>query len=72
MKITDLKTCPFCGGKARVFRNWYLSNKEKWQVICKECRIETPFYVLKLHAIFHWNKRQTEKENLPDLSCTED
>ena len=56
--MTDLKSCPFCGGEAIVkghhnrFMEWYLCS-------CPECHVSQTGseYGFKLEAIEAWNRR---------------
>lgn len=41
MKETELKPCPFCGGKA-VLRETQLYLCEALQIHCKKCSVHTP------------------------------
>lgn len=51
MKETELKPCPFCGGKAE------LSNYTHYWIGCKDCWVETKCYKSKEEAIEAWNRR---------------
>ena len=47
---TKLKSCPFCGGNAVIFK--YL-----WQVRCEECMVKTSVFETREEAIEAWNRR---------------
>ena len=61
---TELKSCPFCGGKAEIYKSAFFSCEAK--VMCPTCRIQTATY--KEHdmenaiwfAINAWNRRVTK------------
>ena len=63
--MTDLMTCPFCGGEARPFSfSWHASQfgghmfeKPYWQVICEECKAAIGDFDTKAEAIAAWNSR---------------
>lgn len=54
--MTDLKPCPFCGGKAEV-QNWC----DHWWVRCYDCLISRTnrgfHHQSKEEAIADWNRR---------------
>lgn len=56
MKNEKLKSCPFCGGEAKIMQahNPY--------VICTKCHVSTPMFSWKADAIAAWNRRA---EKLP-------
>lgn len=57
--MTELRKCPFCGGKAEV---WVSNVTDRTVVYCKECDAQ----IMKPNeqeAIEHWNKRVGESIN---------
>ena len=59
--MTELKPCPFCGGKARLVSG---ESKQKqglsplvWQVICTHGCVAMPLELSDHDAINAWNKR---------------
>ena len=63
--MSELKPCPFCGGKARPFElTWHagqfgahMFEKPYWQVICGECKAAIGDFNSKAEAIATWNAR---------------
>jgi len=49
-----IKRCPFCGGKARHFVNYF----DQHVVYCVKCEAETGHEAKKKQAIKAWNKRK--------------
>lgn len=49
--MTELKPCPFCGGKAEL-----VSSIESW-VRCKDCGAMTKMKACDAGAIEEWNRR---------------
>ena len=47
---TELKPCPFCGGKAVIFKYF-------WSVRCEDCLVETSIFETKEEATEAWNRR---------------
>ena len=61
---TELKPCPFCGGKAQIWDNaWRVLAKARVQIKCRRCGVRTMEYVGldwdDTHdlAIAAWNRR---------------
>ena len=57
-----LKSCPFCGGEAKLYSraiDWLLSEH---LVRCKKCHCITDTYDTKEEATEAWNKRYKEQE----------
>lgn len=48
--MTDLKPCPFCGGKAHIIHEGY------W-IMYEDCQSESGYYETKEEAIEAWNRR---------------
>ena len=55
-RMIELKACPFCGGEAKY------GNKGRNWIVCKNCGIETPFFVEPEDAIVCWNTRKQTGE----------
>ena len=60
--MTDLKLCPFCGGKAFVYYSGSPGNGDFSEVICEKCSCRTD-KIRGDKAIEVWNRRvENEKE----------
>ena len=59
--MTELKPCPFCGGKAKVIEldpfNRYRGRFHTWGVRCVKCGVEMVSGVSKEDVIKTWNWR---------------
>ena len=53
--MSDLKPCPFCGGKARL--NEYKDGEVWYEVWCDECAVRTEQYETVDEAVKVWNRR---------------
>ena len=60
MSDTELKPCPFCGGKATIMENNHYT--DMWTVMCKNCYSEIDRYHTKESAIEAWNRRENKHE----------
>lgn len=59
MKETELKLCPFCGGKAKVVVD---DETETLLIIqCTECKAQTAGHDFLSSAIYAWNRRATDE-----------
>lgn len=59
----ELKTCPFCGGKAEVIRGWVFGNKRpKFKVYCKRCQVRQILVKQRYVAVSNWNQRAKQVE----------
>lgn len=59
--MIDLKPCPFCGGTPFVYYSGSQSNRSFSEVICKECKCQTP-RLRDNEAIEAWNRRVGEDD----------
>ena len=56
--MTELKPCPFCGGEAEVFDYWNEGKKKnRWVVMCKNCKGGLGELDTKEEAFEKWNNR---------------
>ena len=60
-----LKPCPFCGGKAELYKvEWKMDKRgvpsRPYWIFCTECNIATPSVGTKRAAIKRWNRRTKE------------
>ena len=51
--MSELKPCPFCGGKAKVIKTY---EGMRW-VVCDDCLCETDLFNTDVKAINAWNRR---------------
>lgn len=61
MKPPELKPCPFCGGKARLF-----TDDDKYYshiVACENCGARTLREHIEAIAVSYWNRRVTDAES---------
>lgn len=70
MSETNLKPCPFCGGKARTQENNHY--KDIWSVMCKNCFTESDRYHTEENAIEAWNTRKPMERIVEKLEDTAD
>lgn len=49
--MDELKSCPFCGGKAEIDESLYTF------VRCENCKAESGVFLHKYEAIRAWNRR---------------
>lgn len=61
MTKTELKPCPFCGGKPDLGS---YSSSENWIVVCSKCEAETQIYETEREAVKAWNTRQVEDDKV--------
>lgn len=57
MSKIELKSCPFCGGKAHI-DSWVTVNK--WYVYCEKCGTIGHDATERKDAIDAWNRREKE------------
>ena len=55
--MTEIKKCPFCGGKSRVHQ--YLG---KWYARCNKCKSYSAPYDTEEQAREAWNRRVTNDQ----------
>ena len=55
VSMSELKTCPFCGGKARL--NEYKDGEVWYEVWCDGCAIRTEQYETEDEAVKVWNRQ---------------
>lgn len=55
--MTELKPCPFCGGKADWFVLEKMNNEKLYYVECSYCFARTGYYFTEYESIKEWNKR---------------
>lgn len=61
MKDKEIKSCPFCGGKAECKTHYVYGKSRGHFVYCTKCQItQDKLYTTRQYAIKKWNKR-TEK-----------
>jgi len=63
--MSELKDCPFCGGKASIFQDdtTHLSGSaiESWSVLCEGCDIMLSCYTER-ECVIQWNTRVTQSD----------
>lgn len=59
--MTELKPCPFCGGKAELFTEE--DKYYKHMVACVKCGARTPKEHIDAIAISDWNRRMTDESH---------
>ena len=69
--MSELKPCPFCGGKAELYTHRVICGIDYVNIICKNCRIRTMDYEASISycandkATEDWNRRaENEYERL--------
>ena len=55
--MTNLKTCPFCGGRALVHKTTSTSDYPGIFVMCTKCLTSSDNYPNDEAAVEHWNRR---------------
>ena len=75
--MTDLKPCPFCGGKAELYTQRVIGGIDYVHIICKTCRVSTVDYEASTSycandkAIEDWNRRAETVKDQPDGDVVE-
>jgi len=58
--VADLKSCPFCGSKAKIDKP--SATAPGWQVFCSRCKtVATPVFQTEAEAAAAWNKRADDR-----------
>lgn len=60
MSDTELKPCPFCGGRAVLQENNHYT--DVWSAMCRNCYSESDRYHTIESAIEAWNRRENQHE----------
>lgn len=60
MSNTELKPCPFCGGKANI--DCGNGIYEVYYVFCKKCKTRHPNRLTREDAIKFWNRRADNEQ----------
>lgn len=59
--MDELKACPFCGSKAKLFTHSVVGEEGGWLVMCQnpdaECNARIPYCQTAEEAIQQWNRR---------------
>lgn len=64
MEMTQLKPCPFCGGKAEMLINEYNDSRKEYLVACAECDgMVERWRETEEEAVEQWNRRVSDKED---------
>jgi Lar family restriction alleviation protein len=64
--MDELKSCPFCGGEARMFTlNNENASRVRYYVRCRKCDARTGRHVSQRLAEKAWNKRTMTHEQIP-------
>ena len=56
MATDNLKPCPFCSGKAHLYKVDY----HGYKVVCMQCLIQTGKFEFAENAVARWNRRANE------------
>jgi Lar family restriction alleviation protein len=62
METSNLKPCPFCGGKAEVWRAHENPKRKAWIACMERCAVITKEYDQTQDAVTAWNHRVLERE----------
>lgn len=58
VKISELKRCPFCGGKAEMLISEYEDSRKEYLVACAECDgMVERWRETEEEAVEQWNRR---------------
>lgn len=62
MSKAVLKSCPFCGGEAKVIKQNHREYRPTYYVRCTtlDCKVETPQKRSEAKAIKAWNRRSNK------------
>lgn len=62
--MSDLKPCPFCGGKGVMFTHNYPQLCPTYGVVCELCGTQGPqFFYKEEDAAKYWNHRTEDKSD---------
>ena len=60
MKETELKPCPFCGGRGLLWES-RVRRTLSWYVYCENCYIRTVLFDNLDESVETWNRRTTDE-----------
>ena len=61
--MSELKPCPFCGGKAEMLINEYEDSRKEYLVACTECDgMVERWREAEEEAVEQWNRRVSDKD----------
>ena len=58
--MSELKLCPFCGGKAKLSWTLLIMGERRYFIRCVQCELEMALSDTKTEAIKAWNRRANE------------
>jgi Lar family restriction alleviation protein len=56
-KNPELKSCPFCGGEARIEAELAFTSDNSYKIFCRNCFVETKGFMNLDEAVTAWNNR---------------
>lgn len=65
---TELKPCPFCGGKAELVGTGNFCGNCAYSVSCTSCNCNTDWLANKKEVVEAWNKRAFDYETANHIS----
>lgn len=59
----ELKPCPFCGGKAKIYRKkiMFIYEEDAYMIYCKNCQAQVRYSNREEIAIEEWNRRTKDE-----------